>query len=416
MALFSNVPYVSSLSKAAMLALLGFAAIIVGYFAPVAPRAAQRVGFPRANFAQQFPVGRILTLFAVGAAAQLFIILGVGRTFQSAPDAFSYSGSENLILQLGMFMLYAVAAAALVAADRWRRRRGGGTALLLAMMVGVAAVAVLYVYKFAVVAAAVLILLAVHYRVRWMSFRSILFVAIVVIWVVFPFISTERDLVYARALPSDEPPLVRIQESARRVLGSLRDRGLSGYAEDVWNSVMARSNGIDSLAAIVRDVPQRYRHTHGRDYALLPINAIIPRALWHGKPRRVTEDFPEKFLGRETTTNFGITNLGDLYLNFGGFGVIVGALILGFVYRFVYELLVVRAQASDTALLLYGVVLVLLVANIEAELAPGFAQVVKTTLIVLLLGLWLAARAQAVAIDGRRKARSPVLAGKRVGS
>jgi hypothetical protein len=65
----------------------------------------------------------------------------------------------------------------------------------------------------------------------------------------------------------------------------------------------------------------------------------------------------------------------------------LGAVLLGTLFRLVYEYLIVRSEASDIGVFLYGIFFIQLV-NIELELATPLSQCIKSLPFLMAL-VWL---------------------------
>ncbi len=91
---------------------------------------------------------------------------------------------------------------------------------------------------------------------------------------------------------------------------------------------------LQTLTILVDRMPQHLAPQNGGTYAAL-IAAPIPRALWPEKPLPSTGVFtlafwPERWLENGTTMPPGL--IGEMYLNFGGLGVLGGMFAFGFIH------------------------------------------------------------------------------------
>jgi hypothetical protein len=111
-------------------------------------------------------------------------------------------------------------------------------------------------------------------------------------------------------------------------------------ADYFWTGIDAtfrRLDGISILTVIVRDTPGRVPYQGGWSLAQIPM-AYIPRVLWPGKPVLGTGEFITNnycYAGIETST--GATWLGNLYMEFGWLGILVGMTIVGIFLRYLQE-------------------------------------------------------------------------------
>ena len=86
--------------------------------------------------------------------------------------------------------------------------------------------------------------------------------------------------------------------------------------------------------------------------------AYIPRAIWPGKPQLaigiwITEHFGS---GPGVPSHTGPSWIGELYRNFGYWGIIVGMLVIGVLFRLVHELFF-RRSSTIPAILVRGIFL-----------------------------------------------------------
>ncbi|HEY1330109.1 MAG TPA: O-antigen polymerase [Actinomycetota bacterium] len=91
--------------------------------------------------------------------------------------------------------------------------------------------------------------------------------------------------------------------------------------------LQSRPRSIDQIALIESQTPEPNPYEHGRLWALAPVYNLIPRILWPSKPVLSLEyDFDRTYRHLPATvhTNSGLTQPGDMYINFGLAGVVFG--------------------------------------------------------------------------------------------
>lgn len=106
----------------------------------------------------------------------------------------------------------------------------------------------------------------------------------------------------------------------------------AAVAENAFGYVGSRFRSIDSVSLIVDQTPSTFPYASGEGYALLPAIAVVPRALWPDKPTldaagQFTNTYGQRPASIRSATQ--ITQIGDLYRNFGYIGVVAGLLCLG---------------------------------------------------------------------------------------
>jgi len=103
-----------------------------------------------------------------------------------------------------------------------------------------------------------------------------------------------------------------------------------------------RQMGLDSLALVIDHVSRGEPYTLGSELNLVAV-AWIPRKVWPDKPIiSVGKIFYEKFYPPifHEGTSVALTLPGEFYWAFGFVGVIIGMLVIGILWRFLFEYLV----------------------------------------------------------------------------
>ncbi|MEN3036861.1 MAG: O-antigen polymerase [Candidatus Methanosuratincola petrocarbonis] len=110
----------------------------------------------------------------------------------------------------------------------------------------------------------------------------------------------------------------------------------------IFQIIGARQHGLDSLALIMDKVPKEEPFTLGSELLLIVV-AWIPRQIWPDKPiTSIGKIFYERFFPPifHEGTSAAPTLPGEFYWAFGIFGVILGMLFIGILWRFLHEYLV----------------------------------------------------------------------------
>lgn len=123
------------------------------------------------------------------------------------------------------------------------------------------------------------------------------------------------------------------------------------------------------------------------------VSVGVPRILWESKP--VVSPDGNAFghrLGiidpKDSRTTVTPTTIGDLYLNFGIWGMLAGMYVLGYLLRTIAIVCSPRGPSGPLGLLAYTVVWLQLVKGMEDWIAPVYAGTFKMLVILLLLHLF----------------------------
>lgn len=362
---------------------VGFLAILVGYYSPLGKILARSLPPIRSNFSRQAFFTGTPILLLIGLAAWLYLFFSVGR-IHTRIDAFSRSPAENLVLQLGQFSLYGLAIAGVVFFADLRRRRAGRLPFLLLALGSITYISLAYVVRTYLALAIVIVALAAHYCYRRLSTRWLVLSAAVIVLVVFPLIGTERDLAERGVLTSTYST-----DAARKggvaAMRELMKDGPTAYIERSIDHFMVRYHGVDSLATVLKNTPEIRGYQYGRDYLLaVPPLSLVPRGVWPEKPALgFSQEFGNKYFGRtDRLTPLTVYTLSELYMNFWWLGILIGAFLLGVVYRALHAYLIVRSQASEVAVFLY-VLLLTQIVEVGLELSQPLSQLPKVLIFVI---------------------------------
>ena len=146
---------------------------------------------------------------------------------------------------------------------------------------------------------------------------------------------------------------------------------------------------FDQSRILVSIYKKYYQKLNGESLIKLLISLGPPRFIWHSKPI-INPD--GNVLGRsmgilnqdDYSTSIAPTNIGDLWMNFRIWGVIVGLFILGIIFRFLYYILIKNSGASVVGVAIYGVVWIQIIKGSEDWIAPVYAGLIKLFIIMLL--------------------------------
>jgi oligosaccharide repeat unit polymerase len=114
----------------------------------------------------------------------------------------------------------------------------------------------------------------------------------------------------------------------------------------IFEIIMGRQHGLDSLCILIERVPEEEPYTLGLEHLLILVS-WIPRAFWPEKPTiSVGKIFYEKFYPAifHEGTAVAVTLPGQFYWDLGITGVIIGMFLIGVLWQILFRYLV---QPSD---------------------------------------------------------------------
>jgi hypothetical protein len=144
------------------------------------------------------------------------------------------------------------------------------------------------------------------------------------------------------------------------------------YLDFSLTSAFGRVNYALVLTRIEETYPQREDYLYGQTY-LPAVTSLIPRYFWQDKPALYNYNqfgrATDILLPTDTSTAVLFSSVGELYLNFGPIGLVVGMLVYGLLFKSLYSIVVMSGR-SPSAVLLYGLVFLDLV-RVEGPLGPA---------------------------------------------
>ena len=123
------------------------------------------------------------------------------------------------------------------------------------------------------------------------------------------------------------------------------DLALQGW-DDVWSSFMVNIEVFFPYYTMLSTVPEAFPHQFGLSY-LYTFIQFIPRFLWPGKPVSAATNVTIAMFG-ETWAGTGpaFPNFGEMYLDFGLLGMIIGMLIFGKLCQMMYRKVTEKTDAT----------------------------------------------------------------------
>jgi hypothetical protein len=177
-----------------------------------------------------------------------------------------------------------------------------------------------------------------------------------------------------------------------------RSIGVFGTVAEGWNAMATRSASTDLLADIVRQTPSNVPYWGGTTYLSL-IGVAVPRVIWPNKPiKKLGQDFGHRYGyldPYDTSTSVNLPYLVEFYANFGELGVLFGMLLVGVIYRVLDSLLNSPGQPIQNSVC--AIVLLAPLTNIESDFSLIFGGLFLNGATLWLVFRWFEIRSRVAA-------------------
>jgi len=210
---------------------------------------------------------------------------------------------------------------------------------------------------------------AIRGRIPW---RGLVLGVAALVLVVQPANSALRN-----ALQHHESPVGAAAHAATDWAAYRPDRSVSAAMQ----YLSRRFREIDQIALIVRETPSTYPYAHGVTYTPLLVLQAVPRVVWPGK---VTLNQGEQFshtywqIPSSDSTATPLTQVGDLYRNFGLAGVVVGMFVVGVAVGLLRRITPDAAAPRAFCLYLFALANYVFLTHIESTLPVAIGSMLKT--------------------------------------
>jgi hypothetical protein len=353
-----------------VVATVGMLAAAAGYIVPFGARLGRRVRIPRARLTESPPLLLTCLIFvagsvalAIGVAAKQSAFGGRSLTVPGLTGrASGLVGATSALVLVGLCLL------------TWRAVRSGARRDRALLLVAVAATVALGVggkYKEVAIIAIFSPLVMWHFsggraiRARWP-----ILALVAVVFVIFPFVQLTRKA-QLRVDSSNPVTLVRALPAQAENYSWLNSRPRYWHPwmvlTDPLGLISKRLYGYESLGLAVRYTPSQIPFQDGATLKRLG-EGLVPRILWPGKPHVGLglwfSIYYWTYPGLPPVPQT-VTHPGELWIDFGFYGVVIGLLLFGLWYRFVFNAL--RPRESPTAATLYTIVFVSIV-NVSVDI------------------------------------------------
>lgn len=373
--------------QAAFYATLGYAAMLIGYYAPW-----RRTLKPRRYIEQMNGAAFVFLFGAVGLAGYF------GMTTSSA--LVNLRGQFSVVVSsLGQLAPLFLVAWGIAWQMFFARRMTRGLRITHYGLLIPGAIAIVYLtvssklITMSLVGIPIIAYWYVRRRVRW---DVLIALVLILIFVIFPFYNTIRLI----------DPYLDKRERLSLTYETVNQWSSERYLDRSVRLFMYRLAEVNSLAVVIRDVPRWVPYSRG-ETLISPLVFFIPRVLWPDKPKfLIGREFGVRFrlVGiLDKRTSIAATVPGELYWNFDLPGILVGMFVFGIMMRFIYRRYRERPGFDPVPTAIMMFVLIEMMMTVGGHVA--MAVTTCRTLILIEALRWLARhygllRAEAPGSDG----------------
>ena len=228
----------------------------------------------------------------------------------------------------------------------------------------------------------VMLFLVIRWYMEKKSWALVIFAGLVIVLILFPFANVCRS-----------PQVLQRYSVVDESTGEIN---LSQAANSITKGFVGRMNQYDVFA---KTLETQETFLYGKPFLKFFVSLGPPRFIWKDKPI-ITPDGNE--FGRrigvlkpyDFETSVGATVVGDLYMNFGLPGIILGMFLMGVLFRIFFEYLIKGTNYSFSGILIYSIVWVRLMKGMENTIAPVYAGLVKIVVVLIVLHFLLVSKSK----------------------
>ena len=228
-----------------------------------------------------------------------------------------------------------------------------------------------------------------HYLKRPISVLKMMVPLGIIGWVVFPIMTSYRSLdpTYLRRLPFWDGVQYAISGSWD-LLSQLR---LLEYLQWGLELLVERMDGIYTLTGVLLNVPTSMGYQWGKTI-VVGFGLLIPTFIWEGKYDYLLTviTWGEWIFGVPPGGGgISITHPGELFLNFGTIGVLLGMFLMGGTFRLIHRWLVDRRRFFG--IVIYAILWTTIVVP-EYPIASYYSNAIKQAVILLIVSVLAGSR------------------------
>jgi hypothetical protein len=271
-----------------------------------------------------------------------------------------------------------------------------GQTLLIPMILGLLILEFLFVVTRAsrqnIVLLLLILLMTRHYFKRRIPASRLIFSALLFAVFLFPLTEQWRKVYWKSAQPETPGAATSYLIAFQR----LREAETAGeYLQTAVTVFSNRLHGMDSLMVCLYKTPAVIPFYRGETLRNTLIGAFIPRFLWLEKPIVIFSDiFAKPYWGLPpgVKTAIAVSQIGELYINYGLTGILAGMFLLGALYRLLYAYLVLQWPRSLAVFIYIFVFFNLII--IDREFAIAYGALLKQLLLLIVVCAFVSRRPQ----------------------
>jgi len=382
------------LGRMSLYAVGGFALFLLGYYCPVGRLLASRLPRFRTNWDMATLGRRAVGIYLLCLPARLLRLLG-GAAGPLQGALMQYLGNV-----IGLIASLTDLAVLLYGIYYYNNRRSGSTegrGMFFALLAVQTLTGLFSGFREPLLILLLAVLFVRHYVWRPGRPAYVLVLLLGAMLLATPISRAYRHLVFEHR----QPVLSAIAAMPGQVVddiykhGTSDESGLVAYSRQNLVDLSHRFHGADSLIACMATVPEYLPYQNGKTLYLLPVSVFIPRALWPEKPKIGLGAFFRENIWKAPTnqSNSGgqiaISQLGELYINFGAWGIAAGMLVLGVLHRLGYAYTIEATGRRNFTALLFYFPMVLCFLAMERNFAFAYGYLLKSLLFVYFLCRYL---------------------------
>lgn len=297
----------------------------------------------------------LLLLLTVGWISRL-IIIGMGLYYHAAVEVepiFRLSGFSLYAQYLSIFMQFPIIAIALCYCEHWKRNDKKYLVISLVLLFLEVIFALPSGSKERILLPIAIVIFLNSFKRKFPFLPLILSCAFFFLFV-FPFVGIYRSIYLTGDVITDFINTLVIYKDL------FKDFSLKTLFNITNAAFIGRLNNISIVSVLINGTPHIWDFKLGYSYLMFFVS-LIPRIFWLSKP---SISFWANEFGRDYgilgpldhATSIDMTWIGEIFINFGWYGVTVG-LLYGFLYQFLYSYFLRRKSINMLSVIFYSLTL-----------------------------------------------------------